>query len=80
MRVTIKQLQQRINTINGLTNNKYNVKLFVTQGCGVDISINGEYQATNSERHFTNKEAMEFLDKRFNDEIREIIKSYEEVR
>jgi hypothetical protein len=73
MRVTIKQLEERIKTINGLTNNKYELKLHTTTGCGVDISINGEYQADNLNRLFTNKEAMELLDKKFSKEIRQII-------
>lgn len=74
MRITIKQLQERIDTINYFTNNKYDIRLFVTTGCGVDISVNGEWKATDDKNHFTNKEAMEFLDKTFNKEIREIIK------
>lgn len=73
MRITIKQLEDRIETINGLTDNKYNIKLFVTKGCGVDICINGEWQSTDLKNHFTNKEAMELLNKRFGKEIRDII-------
>ena len=70
-RSTIKQLEQRIDTINGLTNNKYDIKLWTTTGCGVDISINGEWLA--KDKNFTNKEAMQLLDDKFNDEIRKII-------
>lgn len=81
IRVTIKQLEDRIKTINGLTNNKYQLRLGTTTGCGVDISINGEWQAEkvngfskdNSIKNFTNKEAMAFLNKMFGNEIREII-------
>lgn len=73
MRITIKQLEERIKTINELTNNKYELKLFITTGCGVDISINGEYQADNLNRLFTNKEVMDLLDKKFNKEIKQII-------
>jgi hypothetical protein len=73
MRISIKQLEERIETINSLTNNKYNIKLFATKGCGVDICINGEWQATDLKNHFTNKEAMELLNKRFGKEIRSII-------
>ena len=72
-RVTIKQLEDRIETINGLTDNKYNIKLFVTKGCGVDLCINGEWQATDLNNHFTNKQAMEILNNRFSREIRNII-------
>lgn len=73
MRITIKQLEERINTINELTDNKYNIKLFSTTGCGVDICINGEWQAADLKKHFTNKEAMELLNKKFSREIRNII-------
>lgn len=73
MRITIKRLEERINTINSLTNNKYEIKLFKTTGCGVDISINGEWQSTDNEKHFTNKEALDLLDRKFNKEIRQII-------
>ena len=70
-RITIKQLEQRIDTINGLTNNKYEIKLWQTTGCGVDISINGEWQS--KDKNFTNKEAMDLLNSKFGDEIRQII-------
>ena len=73
MRITVKQLEERIKTINELTNNKYEIRLFTTTGCGVDISINGEYQAKDSIKHFSNKEAMELLDKKFSKEIRNIM-------
>lgn len=73
MRITIKRLKEKIETINYLTNYKYDITLFVTTGGGVDISINGEYQATDSEKHLTNKEAYALLEKRFSKEIREII-------
>jgi hypothetical protein len=71
MRITIKRLEERIDTINGLTNNKYNIHLYKTTGCGVNIVVNGEFQ---TEENVSNKEAMEILDKKFNKEIREIIK------
>ena len=75
MRITIKKLEEKIERINWLTKYKYDIKLFVTKGCGVDISINGEYQSTNSEKHLTNKEAYELLDEKFSKEIRQIIMS-----
>lgn len=75
MRISIQRLKDRIRVINSYTNNKYNIKLWETTGCGVDISINGVWQRDelNKKRNFTNKEAMELLDSRFNDEIRTII-------
>lgn len=75
MRVSIKQLKERINTINCYTNYKYNIKLWATTGCGVDLKINEEWQSDllNNGKKFTNKEAMQLLDKKFNKEIRKII-------
>lgn len=70
-RISIKQLEDRIRVINSLTNNKYEVKLWVTTGCGVDISINGEWQS--KDKNFTNKEAKKLLDSKFNEEIRKIV-------
>ena len=70
MRITIKQLEERIKTINSLTNNKYKIHLYKTTGCGVNIVINNQFQ---SEENLTNKEAMDLLDKLFNKEIRKII-------
>lgn len=69
MRISAKQLEERINTINRLTNNKYNLKLWNTTGCGVNISINGKWQKNN----MANIEAMKLLDKKFNKEIRKIV-------
>lgn len=76
MRISIKQLRDRIDTINSLTNYKYNIRLYETTGCGVDISINDEYQTekNNLKRLYTNKEAMELLNNTFGLEIREIVK------
>lgn len=76
MRISIKQLRDRINTINSLTNYKYNIRLYETTRCGVDISINGEYQTekNNLKRLYTNKEAMKLLNNIFGLEIREIVK------
>ena len=70
MRVTIKQLDDRIETINKLTNYKYKIHLYKTTGCGVNIVINNEFL---SEKNLSNKEAMILLDKKFNKEIRNII-------
>ena len=70
MRITIKQLEERIKTINGLTNNKYKIHLYKTTGCGVNIVVNDQFQ---SEENLSNKEAMYLLDKLFNKEIRKII-------
>ena len=70
MRVTIKQLEDRMETINKLTNNKYKIHLYKTTGCGVNIVINNEFI---NEKNLTNKEAMDLLDKKFNKEIRNII-------
>ena len=70
MRITIKQLEERIKTINDLTNNKYKIHLYKTTGCGVNIVVNDQFQ---SEENLTNKEAMDLLDKLFNKEIRKII-------
>ena len=70
MRVTIKQLEDRMETINKLTNNKYKIHLYKTTGCGVNIVINNEFV---SEKNLSNKEAMDLLDKKFNKEIRNII-------
>lgn len=74
-RITIKQLEQRIDTINGLTNNKYELRLYTTTGCGVDIKINGVFQSEvlNNNKNFTNKEAMDLLNSKFGDEIRQIV-------
>lgn len=69
MRISVKELESRINTINELTNNKYQLKLFTTTGCGVDISINGEWQKSN----MANKEAMQLLNEKFGKEIRKIM-------
>ena len=70
MRITIKQLEERIKTINGLTNNQYKIHLYKTTGCGVNIVVNDQFQ---SEENLSNKEAMDLLDKLFNKEIRKII-------
>lgn len=81
MRISIKQLRDRIDTINGLTNHKYNIRLYETTKCGVDISINDEYQAekNNLKRLFTNKEAMELLNNTFGLEVRKIIKEMNKI-
>jgi len=71
-RISIKYLETVISNINYLT--KHEVKLFVTQGCGVHLIIDGvEYNKQISENEFTgisNKQAMELL-KPYNDEARE---------
>ena len=75
MRITIKQLEERIKTINDLTNNKYKIHLYRTTGCGVNIVVNNQFQ---SEKNLTNKGAMNLLDKLFNEEVKKII--IEEVK
>jgi hypothetical protein len=75
-RISIKALESRIDTINGLTDNKYELRLFTTTGCGVDIKVNGKWVTSDEmhiERNLTNKEAMEYLNNRFGQEIREIV-------
>ena len=80
MRISIKELKDRIETINSLTNNKYELSLYTTTGCGVDIKINGIYQAEllHTDRLFTNKEAMQLLNNKFGKEIREIVSKISE--
>lgn len=74
-RVSIKQLEERIDTINSLTNYKYDIHLYTTQGCGVDLKINGKYisEEINKQDLLSNKEAMEYLNNSFGKEIREIV-------
>lgn len=66
MRITIKQLENRINTINSIL--KTNIRLYKTIGCGVQLVINNEFVGDNL---ISNKEAMEYLDKTYNKQIRE---------
>lgn len=70
MRITIKQLEDRIATINSLTNNKYNIHLYKTTCCGVNIVVNNEFKSQNN---MNNKDAMTLLDNLFEKEIRQIV-------
>ena len=74
-RISTKELEDRIKVINDYTNNKYDLRLYTTTGCGVDIKINGKFQTEELKmnRNFTNKEAMKLLDDRFSKEIRSIV-------
>jgi hypothetical protein len=75
MRITIKQLEERIRLINSLTRNKYKIHLYKTTGCGVNVVVNGEFQ---TEKNISNKEAMKLLDEMFGDEVRKIVREYNE--
>ena len=76
-RISIKELESRVRVINSYTNNKYDLRLYTTTGCGVDIKINGVFQTEElgMNRNFTNKEAMKLLDDKFSAEIRNIVLS-----
>lgn len=77
LRISTKKLEDRIKTINNYTNNKYDIRLHTTTGCGVDLKINGTWitEELGIERNLTNKEAMEILSERFDKEIRNIVLS-----
>lgn len=68
MRITEKQLNRRIEVINNLTNNKYNIKL--KRYIDYYLEVNG--QEVN-EKQWNGKQVMKYLDDTFNDEIRQII-------
>lgn len=69
MRISEKQLESRINTINSLTNNKYDIKL--QRYIDYYLIVNGKEV---NDKQLTGKEVMKYLDDNFNEEIRNIIK------
>lgn len=72
MRITTKQLEERIKTINYFL--KTDITLYKTKCCGVDLRIEGEYVSKQfNDKLLTNKQAMEYLDKKYNQKIRELI-------
>lgn len=81
-RISLKNLKEKAERINYFTKNN----VYISEGLdGVDVAINGEYQAelikgvdkNNVVKLFTNKEAMNLLDIKFSDDLD---KAFEERR
>lgn len=72
VRITIKNLEDRINTINSLLGK--DIRLWKTTGCGVDIKIDNHWISEYfADKNLTNKQAMAYLDREYGEAVKKRI-------